>query len=147
MTFFYFRFFGSFLFRFAYFALLISLRSFSFRLWIPVFRFETKQAKKQNFSLRSEKFFASFSLRFASNRKRTAHPNPNAVFFQPSIFQLSIFQWFLYFNSKLFQHSFISIFYIRGGSLLCNTTVCCSNAQPLRLLCSAFPIVSLVYII
>jgi hypothetical protein len=57
------------------FALLISLRSFSFRSWFLVFRFEAKQAKNCIFSLRSEKFFASFSLRFASNRKRTAHPS------------------------------------------------------------------------
>jgi hypothetical protein len=38
----------------------------------------------------------------------------NAVFFQSSIFQLSIFQRFLYFNGRIFQRSYIYIFYMRG---------------------------------
>jgi hypothetical protein len=37
-------------------------------------RSETSE-KTELFSLRCENFFASFSHRFASNRKRTAHPN------------------------------------------------------------------------
>jgi hypothetical protein len=74
-TFFHLEFFGSFSFRFAYFA------SFVFvSLMISSFSLQSETSEKiAFFSLRSEKFFASFSLRFASNRKRTAHPRRKAM--------------------------------------------------------------------
>jgi hypothetical protein len=57
------------------FALLFSLRSFSFRLWFPVFRFEAKQAKKRHFFASKRKNFRLLFASFRLNRKRTAHPS------------------------------------------------------------------------
>jgi hypothetical protein len=58
---------------------------------------------------------------------------PNGIFFQSSIFQLSIFQRFLYFNGSLFQRSYISISDERGN-LLCDTMLfkCSVRARSLH---------------
>jgi hypothetical protein len=62
------------------FSWFFSLRSLSFRLCFPVFRFEAKQAKKQLFFASKRKKICLIFASFRFNRKRTAHPSGDIAF-------------------------------------------------------------------